>query len=180
MDKFYKHAIELTDAIQDCLAKRRILPCLTLLYSGIDVIASLEAKSSESTQDSFVRWVETYMLKNGSFSCTALDLYAARCGILHTFTPESRLRRSGRARFISYAWGGASASKLEQAGKLLGEEYPAVQIEDLIHAFRSGVANQFEEVCNDPQRERQFEKSVARWFGTLDHTIVDAFLTKGE
>src|SRR5438477_12737481 len=79
---FQRNLTELLDSIEDCLAKRRILPCLMLLYSGIDVIASLEAGTA--SRSAFTKWVNRYVLKSTSLSCTASDLYGARCGILHT------------------------------------------------------------------------------------------------
>jgi Domain of unknown function(DUF2779) len=33
----------LVESIEDCLAKRRLLPCLILLYSAVDIVASLES-----------------------------------------------------------------------------------------------------------------------------------------
>src|SRR5664280_369361 len=110
---YYKAALDLKDSIEDCLVKCRILPCLILLYSGIDVFASLEAQPGQSTKDAFLYWVEAYMLKGRSLSCSALDLYAARCGIIHAFSWSSDLSRSGKARKIMYAWGTADAAKLD-------------------------------------------------------------------
>jgi hypothetical protein len=176
MEKFHKHVSDLVEAIQDCLAKHRILPCLTLLYSGMDVLASLEAKPGEGTEKSFVRWVDLYVLKGGKFSCTALDLYAARCGIVHAFSAESRLRQSGKARTVVYAWGDADAKKLEKSGNLLGQNCSAVQLDDLVYAFRIGIANQIEEVRKSQERQQALEKAVARWFIPLDPKSVDAFL----
>jgi hypothetical protein len=45
MIAFEENLIALLESIEDCLTKRRILPCLMLLYSGIDVVASLERVS---------------------------------------------------------------------------------------------------------------------------------------
>jgi hypothetical protein len=84
-----KNLVEHLAAIEDCLQKRRILQCLCLLYAGIDVVASLERMPQESTKSAFVRWVEENVLKVRPMSCTALELYAARCGILHSFTADS-------------------------------------------------------------------------------------------
>jgi len=140
METFYKHMMDLIESIEDCLAKRRIIPSLVLPYTGIEVIASLEARPHEGTKAYFVRWVDNYLLKQRSFSCTALDLYAARCGIVHTFRPDSDLYRSGKARRISYAWGTAEANKLESSMKALSFDSSAVHLRDLIDAFCHGIA----------------------------------------
>ena len=39
------------------------------------------------------------------FGVSGLDLYAARCGVLHTYTMDSRLSTEGKAKRILYAWG---------------------------------------------------------------------------
>jgi len=90
-------------AINSCEANKFVLPALMLIYSGIDILASLERRKGEGTKASFTRWVDEYLLKAVSLPCTSLELYAARCGILHTLTPESDLSRKGKAREVGYA-----------------------------------------------------------------------------
>lgn len=95
MKAFDDNVTQLFDAIEDCLAKGRLLPCLTLLYSGIDVIASLERKPGEGACAAFVRWTEENLLKVHPLQCTGLELYAARCGVVHTLYFRVRLVASG-------------------------------------------------------------------------------------
>jgi hypothetical protein len=90
---FYENVTEQLNAIEDCLERRRIIACLCLIYSAIDVIASLERRPNESTKAAFVRWVSENMSKARPLPCTPLELYAARCGILHTFAADSDLSR---------------------------------------------------------------------------------------
>jgi hypothetical protein len=93
---FYQNLTEQLDTISDCLERRRIIPCLCLIYSSIDVVASLERRPNEDPKAAFVRWVSDNMSKTKPLSCTPLELYAARCGILHTFTADSDLSRKGK------------------------------------------------------------------------------------
>ena len=58
MIAFEENLIGLLESVEDCLAKRRILPCLMLLYSGIDVIASLE--TGKASRSVFIRWVSFF------------------------------------------------------------------------------------------------------------------------
>ncbi len=53
MDMLEKHMIDLHDAIEESYAKARYMPCLVLLYSGIDVAASLEPSSGSGVGDRF-------------------------------------------------------------------------------------------------------------------------------
>jgi hypothetical protein len=71
------------------------MPCLVVLYSGIDVAASLEPSTGSSVGERFEKWVDRYMLKGTSLPCTARELYrdAPWC------TLSRRVRRSLRDRF---------------------------------------------------------------------------------
>jgi hypothetical protein len=177
MEVFYKHIAGLIECIEDCLTKRHILPCLTLLYSGIDVISSLEAEQNERVQESFMRWVDAYLLKAGTFRCSALDLYAARCAIVHTFTAQSDLSRSGKARKVYYAWGTADEANLDQVSQILGKrDVICVHVQDLIDSFRIATANYLEEVEKQPERQKNIECKAGLWFTDVHPSRVDMLL----
>lgn len=174
---FIKHMLALLESIDYCLSKQYVLPCLTLLYAGIDVIASLEARPREAVKKSFTRWVSKYLLKDGSFQCNAVDLYAARCGVIHTFTPESDLSRAGKARQIAYAWGDADVSKLIKASDILGRrDIVSVHLRDLVAAFRRAFVAYLEEIDSSPEKQRVFEKAAGIWFVPADKNLVDELL----
>jgi hypothetical protein len=176
MQPFYQNMKQLLDAIEDCLAKHRLVPCLTLLYSGIDVVASLERGPAEKTKAAFVRWVDENLLKAQPLPCTALELYAARCGVVHTFTAESDLSRKGSARRVIYAWGSAKTEDLAAAASLLGRTDVPVHIRELIDGFRAGLANYLEEVARSPERQQRLEAGTGLWFEHMDQGVVKDFL----
>src|SRR6266700_5414023 len=169
-----ENLIALLEAVEDCLAKQRILPCLTLLYSGIDVVASLE--QTASTRSTFINWVEEYMLKNSPLPCTGTDLYGARCGVLHSFSPESDLSKQGKARRIVYAWGKAKAEDLAAAARAMGRDECAVHINELVSAFRVGLADYLEEVMRDSNREQKMKERAGLWFTHMGEDAVKTFL----
>jgi len=173
---FHQNLVQHLEAIEDCLEKRRILPCLCLLYSAIDVVASLERVPREGTKAAFIRWVDENMLKTRPMPCTALDLYASRCVVLHTFTADSDLSRDGSARRITYAWGNAKPEDLAKAAKLLGRTEVAVHIRGLIDGFRMGLASYLEAVVHSPERLRRIEESASLWFTHMEQDVVERFL----
>ena len=78
---------------------------LVVVYSTIDTVGLLDAPPNQmrASSHSFKAWVDKYLLPNvlgGEYNST--DLWAARCGVLHSFTTESDLSRSGVARQIQY------------------------------------------------------------------------------
>src|SRR4051812_2144145 len=92
--------------IEACLEKKLQLPTLVLLYTAIDVAAWLSNDDPTARVGKrFMAWVDQYLLKAKPLPCTSADLYAARCGVVHTLTADSDLSDQGKARRICYAWG---------------------------------------------------------------------------
>src|ERR1017187_9539045 len=90
----------LDDAVGRCLDARLILPALSLVFAGIDIVASLERDASEGTKAAFTKWADRSLPRPKSLPCPSLDLYPAHCEIRHTATAESDLSRTGKARKI--------------------------------------------------------------------------------
>jgi hypothetical protein len=114
----FRSYLQIITAIDYCISEKLIMPALVLIYSAIDSI-SWVASDEENQQVGrrFQVWVDTWMLQKYPLPCTALELYAARCGILHTLTPESDLSKKKNVRRISYAWGTAQQKDLEESIK---------------------------------------------------------------
>jgi hypothetical protein len=175
---FEENIIPLLEAIDDCLTKKRSLPCLILLFSAIDIISSLEPGGA--SRSAFMEWTDKYLLKAASLPCTPLDLYGARCGILHTFSPESDLSRKGHARRICYAWGNAKTDDLERTAKGIGSGDCVVHVRELVSAFRVGLVNYLEEVMQDDNRKQKLYAGANLWFRHMDQNTVKAFLEAEE
>jgi hypothetical protein len=61
----------LLEAIDLMVEQQRIRAALTLIYAGIDVIASLERRESERTgRAACLRWVDVFVLRDGRLPCT--------------------------------------------------------------------------------------------------------------
>ncbi|MGD0775521.1 MAG: hypothetical protein ABSC05_22120 [Candidatus Solibacter sp.] len=114
---------QLIIAIDYCFEKRLIAPTLALLYSGIDTMAwlGLPDDRQDVTGEDFVQWTDRYLLPDSGISCTALDLYSSRCGIVHSMTGESRAIRRGVAQRVFYAWGNHRAEDLQQILDRIGQ-----------------------------------------------------------
>ena len=96
MDSLTRNLSQLLLAIDECVGMHLVLPSLMLIYAGADVLGALERQPGEGTRASFVRWVEAYMLAARPLGCAGIDLYAARCGVLHTFSADSDPTAGGR------------------------------------------------------------------------------------
>src|SRR5689334_16152270 len=126
-------------AVEACLRDKLYLPSLILIYSAIDIVSSLERDASEGTRISFTRWVDSYILKGSALPCTALELYAARCAVLHTMTSIADLTLAGKARSLVYILGDRAAGDLQDVLSTHGCSEVAIHIGDLLEAFVRGI-----------------------------------------
>jgi hypothetical protein len=170
----YKNLMLLGSGIEACLEKTLTAPALILLYSGIDTTGWLDSPDRDATRDSFLKWVENYLLKAKPLACTALELYAARCGLLHTMTSDSHLSFSGKARRTCYAWGTASAQNMQRTIDLTGKsaEYVAVHVNELFEGWRLGLVAFSNELDTDPTRRVRVQTKAGQFFSDFGMDVV--------
>lgn len=101
-----KFQIEKIGNAIDCLIKNNFVEsALILTYAGIDQMAWLAVADREASSKDFKSWVERYLNPQKNLGCTSEDLWAARCGLIHTATAESRDYFNTKAKRIYYCSG---------------------------------------------------------------------------
>lgn len=98
------------------LFKEDLLPhSLVIIYSTIDTCGLLDAPATqtEATGDSFKEWVKKYVLTDPALEFNEVDLWGARCAVLHTFTSQSWLSNTGKARQLLYYTGDKSKPHIQ-------------------------------------------------------------------
>jgi hypothetical protein len=173
--------LALDRAMKLCLEQKLIVPTLILFYSSLDALGSLDRADSENPRSGFIRWADSYLLKARPLPCSSLELYAARCGILHSFSSDADLTRAGKTRPLVYAWGTAQAERLQKTVDIVREirgtsPFVAVHVTDLLDAFQDGVVLFLEEARAEPERLERVLARAAKWFGTLGTDRVDQLL----
>ena len=146
---------QLHQAVLDCIDRKQVLPGLALMYATIDILASLERPADQEATGSkeFKQWVENYMPLS-VLNVTSDDLWAARCGLLHTFTPSSDKSRAGKARELHYVRGNANFVPFAQR-----EVDPScstkivVDIDCLVESFQNGIMAFMQEIIINPQKK---------------------------
>jgi hypothetical protein len=102
--KLRRQVIDLWNGIDLCLsqAPRMAVPALVLLYAGIDGMAwvSIADDRDDVTEDDFRAWTNSYLLPDAGLECDDSDLWAARCGLVHSQIVDSRRARKGAARHL--------------------------------------------------------------------------------
>lgn len=93
-----KRGIRLT-LENECLGSAVIL-----ILSGIDAMAylAMPANQDNVTRSDFVRWVERYIKFPCMEQLNGVDLYGARCAMLHNYGVASDLSRKGKCRQVGY------------------------------------------------------------------------------
>ena len=178
-DKLSKHLMSLTAGIDVCLENNLTRSALTLIYSAIDTAGWLDAKEQFANRRTFVCWTEKYLLPAKPLACNAIDLYAARCGLLHTSTPDSKLSIDGKARRLSYAWGTVRVQDLQRLIELTdkGQIYAAVHIDGLYEALRLGLVAFIDDLGNDPTRRERVMAKASKFFSELSVEPVAELIT---
>jgi len=134
---------EIIQASNLCLNSKFPSAGLSLMYVALDTAASLDGRlKREGTRQRFVKWVERYILCEGHLSCSALDLYGARCGLLHTYSPRSRLSSKGQVADIWYTFHDQEADMLRDAVHECGPKQVVVlSLDSLTAAVSHGITS---------------------------------------
>lgn len=170
MDNFFKTYTDTFCAIELCVENRLILPALTILYASIDSLAWI-AYGDIASKKRFIKWVDEYMCSNKKLEAEAIDLYSARCAILHTLTPHSDLSNNKKAKVVAYAWGNASANTGNKVTNIAENEQQTVfvHINDLFNALKLGALK----FINSATFDNECKERAENLFGHLSRGALD-------
>src|SRR2546425_10624542 len=158
---------ELLAAADLVMERGYAMPGLILLYSLVDTMAwlSLPEGVEDVKGTDFIGWVRTYGLEQRVAPCTADDLYGARCGLLHSFSPDSRRSRRGEIRPIYYVWGGAGRELLQGEIDKRGGSGIGLPIAD----FRNGIVTAIDsfrrQLVTDAKLSARVRRRASALFG---------------
>lgn len=167
-DSLEKNLNNIIKSIEICLNAKLQISSLVLLYSGIDIMAWLNRPVLKefATKEDFIGWVDDYLLPNPNIKCEAIDLYAARCAIIHSYSFSSRLSEEGKAEEIYYAWGKENVKVLQND---LDRRYKkstkiAIHIDDFLEAFKEGVEKFKLSIKSDKEKEKMVYNRSGKYF----------------
>jgi hypothetical protein len=140
---------------------------LMLIYTTIDILGSVSIEKQKSTnRECFFHFVNEYMGENLPEGVYDIDLWGARCGLLHAYSPESDHSRAQKAKQLIYACGAASKEELQYriAQQPNSDEYVAVHVDDLINALRDGCVKLIKGTKDDPLLRKRAEERVLTFY----------------
>jgi hypothetical protein len=158
-------------SIGTCLSTGHPEATLALVYSGIDVFGWLAAPQDIEfgTGDTYKDWCDKYLVSRiqslEGLVVTGDDLYAARCGMLHTSTPVSRLSRDRMAYEVWYQYRGEPGVNYFSNTGLIPL---TLDIEELALAFREGGIAFIQDLKKNQEANKVSEQraqSFLRWGG---------------
>ncbi len=181
-ENLFRNYYQIITVIDHCIAENMIMPALVLVYSAIDSVSWLASENeNQAVGERFQVWVDIWMLQKYPLPCTAEELYAARCGILHTLTPNTKLSERKGVRQISYAWGIAKQKDLEESLNLLDyPEYVAVHVNDIVSSFKNGFADFIEAIQSDESKKELFIQKSGKHFANTEISVVSNFLASAK
>ena len=145
--------------IRACLERECMVSSVTLIYAMIDALAALTRPVSDSrTSGSIFRgWLDRYA-DCSTLNCNSSDLWGARCGVLHLYSPESDLSLSGRANTLYYQWQQGPAA---DACVDLPSGSIVIKVEELFD-FAIKAAKNFQNVADNDKDMTRIIKSHLR------------------
>ena len=160
--------------VNDAWERKSYRAALILVYSGIDAMAYLTMPSGKEklTRPDFVAWAEKYLRfrdadKNPTLTLPGIELYAARCALVHTYGSEADLHKDGKAkRQIGYG----DEFLPEVAEKADVEHLVMVSIRGLVDAFSRGVAATLQDIKGDEPRRKAFAERLDKMVHELPFT----------
>lgn len=153
------------------------MPALILIYTLADTLAWASSdKANTNIRGRFEAWATTWV--GPRLPCTATELYAARCGILHTLTSKADLTNNGKAREIIYAWGTAKGEDLQETVVHLKKtNLVAVHVNVLFQAIRDAMADMLEKADSDPVLEKRLNEAASLHLVKQDPGLITQYLT---
>ena len=132
-----------------------------LIYSGIDAMAYLGTPCGQEDvrPEDFVDWAERYIRFPCQEQLTGLDLYGARCAMLHTYSTTSRLSRKRKCRQVGYVDKSVPEVIYEPQ---VSTQLVMISIEALKEAFFHAVDRFLMDLFSDPERAKAAEECLSK------------------
>ena len=153
-------------------------PCLVLIYTLIDSLAwACSDKKNEEVRSRFEQWVSIWL--KDSIPCTATEIYAARCAVLHSRTSKADLTESGKVREIAYAWGTAKAADLQEAIDRTGQQdLVAVHIDQLLDEVCNAVERILDDAECNPMLRQRLQNAATQYLVNDTRELVEQYLAQ--
>jgi len=148
--------------IRKCLDSECLVSAVTLMFSSIDALAALTRPIGQQSTNGevFINWVSRYVKPESTLRCTSEDIWGARCGVLHLYSPDSDLSAKNKARRIYYQW---SAGPAADASRSIPQGSLILVVEELWKTLENAIR----EFIIDTETDHAVKKRVESHLPTL-------------
>lgn len=134
----FKVVIELIDEIKTCEKAGANTSAIAMAFVCMDTMAYLSLPAGRETQgkNDFISWVDLYLKghEDQPYQYRGLDVYGARCAILHAFGSDSDFHKKHEdAKKFGYHDGGKHTFNLSVDERLVVISIPSF-LNDVVHA----------------------------------------------
>ncbi len=174
------------EAADLCRARALDIPMLVLIFTALDTLSwALYGDKVKEVRRRFTALCDDHILPGSTIQCTALELYAARCSILHTLGWESELSKIGKARSIFYSFGTDDPTIAQAALELTNPgRFISVRADDLLIAAQNAVAAVEKMAPTDPELAQRLSVAAGKQYRSLESSegekIFSAFIKKAQ
>ncbi|MCX6175036.1 MAG: hypothetical protein NTZ27_09820 [Ignavibacteriales bacterium] len=170
---------EIVFAINLCLENNYVLPTLMILFTAIDSAGHLYS-NNKSGRKRFIEWVNRWLIGDKELPFTAIDLYSARCGILHTLTANSSLVEERKAKKGIYTLKETNEKEaIDALGEGILDEYFIIRINSLVELFLKGFLDFFDNILTNPElRKNVTNKCMSYYSRTTTDEVLEKFNIK--
>lgn len=172
------------EAAELCRERALDVPMLVLIFTAMDALAwALYGGNIQGVRDRFTKFCDKYILLCGEIQCDALELYAARCSVLHTLGWESDLSKAGKARSVFYSFGNDDPMLAQAALELTNPgKFVSLRPDELLVAMKGAVAEVATLAYKDEELAVRLSVAAGKQYRSLDSATGDrmfgAFIEK--
>ncbi len=136
------------EGIQTCMVSECLVSAVTLMFSTIDALAALTRPPDNRSTDRtvFKAWATEYLEPQSNLKCSSDDLWGARCGVLHLYSPESSSSFNGTAKPIYYQW---AAGPTTGTARSIPQGSIVIEVETLHKAVKTGIKEFMQNIETD-------------------------------
>lgn len=138
----------------------------TLILCGMDAMAYLDMPEAQQdvTRTDFIRWADCYIRFPCKEQLAGIDLYGARCAVLHQYGSVSALSRDGKCRLIGYMDRSIPEVRYDPS---VSKELVLVSVQALAEAFFAGVDRFLVDIFSDREKARVAELRFKKMLQTI-------------
>jgi len=152
--------------IKVALDNGAVTGALILTYSAIDAMAflSMPANKIEVNRSDFINWVEKYMKTDPKqpYQYEGIDVYGARCGLVHRFGATSRLSDSGKCKIFVYQNGGDHIYNPSRDKYLI-----LISWNRFINDFFKAMQDFLADIMRDKELYKRVDKKIVTLFNVM-------------